>query len=92
MSNMIEYTVTIVSHPQTDFYPWKDVDDVTISKFSDLSEAIRWWDSQTCRTPGCTGGIEVTEFDFDGNCVRDGWLLHVREGGLVYLNPQIISS
>lgn len=56
----------------------------------DLQAAIRCWDATTFATDApVPGGISVREWDAAGNMTRDGWILHVRENGVVYLNPAV---
>lgn len=51
-----------------------------------FERAAELWDSATFRTGGL-GGIRVVQRE-GGNVVRDGWLVHVRENGVVYVNPR----
>ncbi len=53
----------------------------------DLSVAARTWDSKTYLSGG-TGGVAVRQYQ-GGLCVRDGWILHVRENGAAYLSPHL---
>lgn len=56
----------------------------------DLEQAIRDWDLATHTAERVTpGGILVQTFDGD-TMVRDGWILHVRRDGTVYLHPRLI--
>lgn len=57
-------------------------------QYSSLSDAIAAWDRVTATTTGVIGGIQVQSFR-SGLMVRDGWILHVREGS-TYLNPGIM--
>lgn len=67
-------------------------------QFTELEPAVRFWNQQnfaavhrnTLSTPLGTveGGIGVRQYDADGNCVRDGWILHLFDGQ-TYLNPNI---
>lgn len=57
--------------------------------FLSLETAIRAWDFHTARYGQTTGGIQVTVRDAEGNLTRDGWILHTREDGTVYLNPNL---
>lgn len=56
---------------------------------SSLEHAVRAWDGATFNA-GATipGGIAVAAWA-NGVQVRDGWILHVREDGTVYLNPRV---
>lgn len=62
--------------------------DETTTEYTNLEDAIRAWDGGTYLT-AAPGGIRVREWDVDGYMVRDGWLLHVRNNGVVYLNPSL---
>lgn len=63
--------------------------DVTY-KGPSLEEAIRTWDATTYHAPAPAGGISVQTWDYaGGTMIRDGWILHVREDGSVYLNPRL---
>ena len=58
-----------------------------------LQVAIRCWDAVTFATDAPTeGGISVQSWDAAGNMTRDGWILHVRENGVVYLNPNLAAA
>lgn len=60
--------------------------DNTIEETS-LEVVVRWWDHQSYNTIA-DGYINVRVYDSEGNCVRDGNVLHVQKGN-VYLNPTI---
>lgn len=65
------------------------VNGVTAYKGNNLKEAIRAWDHETFTGPH-TGGITVQQWH-DDTMVRDGWILHVRDNGVVYLNPKVVA-
>lgn len=66
--------------------------------FTELEPAIRFWDRSnfdavhrnTLATPlgAVAGGIDVQQFNAEGLCVRDGWILHLFDGQ-TYLNPNL---
>lgn len=58
-------------------------------EFDTLEAAIRSWARHTYNSHNATGGIEVKQWDAEGDVVHDGWILHVREGGVTYLNPNL---
>lgn len=60
------------------------------AQYGSLTDAIAAWDRVTATTAGVIGGIQVQTFA-RGLMVRDGWLLHVREGS-VYLSPRIMNE
>lgn len=58
-------------------------------KGESLEFAVRTWDANTYNLGrSVEGAIEVQEVNAEGVMVRDGWILHVRNG-TVYLNPNI---
>jgi hypothetical protein len=59
-------------------------------QYASLTDAIAAWDRVTATAAGVIGGIQVQTFD-RGLMVRDGWLLHVREGS-TYLSPRIMNE
>ena len=65
------------------------VDGIDILTTDSLEEAARAWDAATHQTFGSTGGITVDTVDAVGNYVRQGWILHVRDGR-TYLNPGLV--
>ena len=62
------------------------VNGTTVYKGDDLETAIRSWDGNA--TPNTQGDISLQVWD-DGYCVRDAYILHVRTGQHVYLNPNV---
>lgn len=57
-----------------------------------LEKAIAVWDRETCTMGRVTaGGVSVATYD-DLLQVRDGWILHVREDGTVYLHPRVLQE
>lgn len=59
-----------------------------------LEDAIGTWDALTYKDDPSSpsyGSVSVREWDAEGNCVRDGNLLHVRPG-VVYLHPRILNE
>jgi len=72
----------------TTFTTYADGD--SLYKGTSLEDAIRTWDALTFSIGRpVAGGISVQSFDRAGIMVRDGWMLHVREDGTVYLHPRI---
>jgi len=57
-----------------------------------LSDAIKMWDSLTYRMEGITSGGIMVETHSGGLMVRDGWILHVHENGVVYLSTRLMES
>jgi hypothetical protein len=54
-----------------------------------LEDAVRTWDRETYRLgKSVPGGIAVASY-LDDLQMRDGWILHVMDNGVVYLNPQM---
>ncbi len=64
------------------------VNDREVYSGSELEAAIRAWDANTFQDGEAVGGVAVQSFA-GGVMVRDGWILHVRENGVVYLNPGV---
>lgn len=57
-----------------------------------LEKAITAWDRETYTMGRVTaGGVSVATYD-DLLQVRDGWILHVREDGTVYLHPRVLQE
>lgn len=90
-----EYTVTVELTAR--------IDSATLTlpapaNFTELEPAIRRWDATVSNLayklrfwPGVSieGGIAVKQFDANGLCVRDGWILHLFDKH-TYLNPNLI--
>jgi hypothetical protein len=56
-------------------------------RFTNFEDAARHWDKVTYLNQS-DGGIQILQWDANGNMVRDGWLLHV-DGNRVYINPSL---
>lgn len=57
-----------------------------------LEQAVRTWDAATYQGPAPAGGVSVATYADEPYGLlqtRDGWILHVRENGAVYLNPNV---
>lgn len=65
------------------------VDGVVHYTGGSLEEAIRTWDAETFNADrSVPGGVSVETFAGDVK-VRDGWVLHVRENGVTFMNPRL---
>lgn len=65
-------------------------DDVIVYEGASLEDAIRSWDHATYdKARVVVGGIEMKGTTPSGLIVRDAWLLHVNEDGVVYLSPHL---
>lgn len=80
MADGTVYTVTVI----TATLP------TAVVEYDNLRPAIEAWDRVTSAESGVTGGIGV-QTRRNGLVVRDGWLLHVREGS-TYLSPRIMNE
>jgi hypothetical protein len=57
-----------------------------------LTDAARAWDANTYNLGGTVpGGIEVRTYRGE-YMVRNGWILHVHDDGVVYLSPHIAGA
>lgn len=69
----------------TEYVTW--VNSSSTYRGPDLERAIRSWNLHThIMCP--PGGVSVQVWD-DDVMVRDGWILHVHDDGIVYLTPYL---
>lgn len=74
---------------RTEYVTYTDGTDVY--RGANLSEAIRAWDAATYQVAPNSGGISVQSWQGEV-MVRDGWILHLHDNGVVYLNPNLTET
>lgn len=60
-----------------------------VTEHDTFESAADHWDSATYAGPAVVGGIGIQE-SRNGVMFRDGWLVHVKEDGVVYIHPRAL--